>query len=111
MQSEGLEVQCASTGREALEAAATFQPEIVICDIGLPDMSGLDVARALRAAPGASHAVIAMHTAMSKTDLRTFVRHNADSGVNLFLSKPITTEKLDAVITAVGFHSHKGLIL
>lgn len=45
----GHECRTAITGQGALEEAAAFDPDIVILDIGLPDMSGYEVARALRA--------------------------------------------------------------
>ena len=43
----------AINGGQALEEAERFQPEVVICDIGLPDISGYEVARALRRRFGA----------------------------------------------------------
>jgi CheY-like chemotaxis protein len=98
MRSKELDVRIASTGRAALEAAAAFQPKIVLCDMRLPDMSGFDVALALRALPGAKDAVIAMHSAMTENDLGT-LKQQAGSVVNLFLSKPITEEKLDTLIS------------
>jgi CheY-like chemotaxis protein len=104
MQAKGLDVRIASSGREALEMAAAFQPDIVLCDVRLPDLSGPDVARALRAIPGTKAAVIAMHTAMSESDLST-QRLNAD--VDLFLSKPITEEKIDALISQLQSHAKK----
>lgn len=45
----GYESFAANTGRGALTTAQCFDPEIVILDLDLPDVSGLDVARALRA--------------------------------------------------------------
>jgi CheY-like chemotaxis protein len=45
----GHECRTAVTGRGALDEAAAFDPDIVILDIGLPDISGYEVARALRA--------------------------------------------------------------
>lgn len=47
----GFEVATAASGAEALEAAAEFVPDLVILDIGLPDMTGWDVLAAMRAAP------------------------------------------------------------
>jgi CheY-like chemotaxis protein len=44
----GHETCAACTGREALDRAAEFSPDIAILDIGLPDISGYDVARELR---------------------------------------------------------------
>src|SRR5262245_61185896 len=69
MRSKDLDVRIAYTGREALETAAVFHPEIVLCDLRLPDMPGPDVARALREMPGAKDAVIAMHSAMGESEL------------------------------------------
>ena len=41
----------ALTGQDAIAMAATFDPQLAIIDIGLPDLSGFEVARALRAQP------------------------------------------------------------
>ena len=97
LRSEGLEVLIAATGNSGLEMAEAFQPEIVLCDISLPDMAGLDVARVLREVPGTKDALIVMHTALSERDLRTFERQPVES-VNLFLPKPLTPEKLDTIL-------------
>ena len=48
----GHDCRTATTGRDALDQAVVFDPEIVILDIGLPDMSGYEVARVLRSRPG-----------------------------------------------------------
>ena len=48
LERRGHTVECACDGGSALEAAARFAPEVVLLDIGLPDMSGLEVARRLR---------------------------------------------------------------
>ena len=48
----GHDCRSAGSGAEALEVAEAFEPEIVLLDIGLPDLSGYEVARALRARQG-----------------------------------------------------------
>src|SRR5207253_711793 len=48
----GHEVRVVHDGRLALEEAACYQPEVVLLDIGLPQMDGYEVARRLRAQPG-----------------------------------------------------------
>jgi len=98
MRSQGLEVQIASNGDSGLEMAGAFQPDIVLCDLSLPDMAGLDVARSLRAIPGTKDVLIAMHTAFAERELRKFERQ-ADGSVNIFLSKPLTPEKLDTILS------------
>ena len=45
----GFEVAAAANGTEALEKASSFEPHLVILDIGLPDMTGWEVLEALRA--------------------------------------------------------------
>ena len=97
MGSKGLVVRVASSGREALETAAAFHPDIVLCDLRLPDMSGLDVARALRDMPETKDAVIAMHSAMTESDFGTKGPQGI-AAVDLVLSKPLTEEKLDTLI-------------
>jgi CheY-like chemotaxis protein len=49
----GHQCRSATRGREAIAVAETFEPEIALVDIGLPDLSGHDVARKLREQAGA----------------------------------------------------------
>jgi two-component system OmpR family response regulator len=44
----GFEVATASSGREALETARTFRPEIIVLDVMMPDLDGFEVTRRLR---------------------------------------------------------------
>src|SRR5919198_3714599 len=46
---EGFEVQTAGTGRQALRAAADFKPALVILDVMLPDIDGIEVLRRMNA--------------------------------------------------------------
>jgi CheY-like chemotaxis protein len=97
----GLEVRIVESGEEALATARVFQPEIILCDRRLPDMSGLDVARALRANPNTKYAVFALHSAISDVELRALEREIDADEVNLFLSKPLTQQKLDSLLSAL----------
>ena len=45
LRGEGLEVRTARTGREALEVAPNFRPQLILCDMNLPDMDGLETIR------------------------------------------------------------------
>jgi len=99
MRHEGLQVWIAETGKDALEIAAEVRPEIVLCDLNLPDMSGLDVARELRASADTKDALIAIHTAMGE-GIPGPHRHT-DELVNLLMSKPLTPEKVGALISEV----------
>jgi CheY-like chemotaxis protein len=97
----GLEVRIASSGVEALRIAGEFHPVLVLCDISLPDMTGLAVARALHARRGADAGVLAMLTAMNAAELRELERQSNVPGVNLYLSKPLTTETIADLLARV----------
>jgi CheY-like chemotaxis protein len=97
----GLEVRIARSGREGMDAAEAFRPEIVLCDMSLPDMSGLDVVRALRVRPDTKDALLAIHTAMSDADTQSLESHLDADDINLYLSKPITQKKLDRLLAAL----------
>src|SRR5262245_8793390 len=90
----GMDVQIAQCGDRALKMATAFRPQVVLCDLSLPDMSGLDVVRQLRANPVTQSAVFAVFTAMGQADIDMF-RDTFANEVDLFLSKPITASKVD----------------
>jgi DNA-binding response OmpR family regulator len=92
----GHEALAAMTGEQTLELAATFDPDIVVLDLGLPDISGLDVARALRQRPG-KRIFIAALTGSSSSDDRGRVR---DAGIDMYVLKPAGAENLGRIITA-----------
>jgi CheY-like chemotaxis protein len=58
----GHEVQAAYSGETALEKVRSFRPEIILLDIGMPGMTGYDVAKRLRAEPSAQGIIIAALT-------------------------------------------------
>jgi CheY-like chemotaxis protein len=101
LRTAGFEVQIANWAGEGLAMAATFRPDLVLCDIKLPDMSGMDVARALRANPGTADVLIVLHTAMDDTDIKVLRRLTRADEVNLVLSKPLTNEKIDTLLAAL----------
>ena len=55
---QGFDVVVAHAGPEGLDLARRFTPDAVVCDLGLPGMSGFEVARALRADPGTASALL-----------------------------------------------------
>jgi CheY-like chemotaxis protein len=98
LRESGLDVEIASSGKSALETVATFRPDVVLCDMCLPDMSGLEVVKAFRAGEDAKNAIVAVLTSMVEADLDLLERNAGDYGVNFFLSKPMTEQKLDRVL-------------
>src|SRR5262245_42193465 len=94
----GMEVRIAECGDRALKMAAALRPQIVLCDLSLPDMSGLDVVRRLRADPETQNAVFAVFTAMGEAEIDRFEEAFAHE-VDLFLSKPITDSKVNELFS------------
>ena len=91
---EGFRVESASTGREGLEAARRLRPAVVVLDVMLPGMSGLDVCRQLRAE---SNVPIIMLTARgSEADKVAGLELGADD----YLTKPFSIRELVARVRA-----------
>lgn len=88
----------AYTGRDALEMIARLSPDVVLLDVYLPDISGLDVLARIRQDQSRSIEVIAVTAAR---DLDT-VRTASASGVRHYLVKPFTSsalrERLDSIV-------------
>jgi CheY-like chemotaxis protein len=99
IRANGPEVLSVSSGRNALEVAGTFHPEIVLCDLTLPDMSGLDVLQAMRSQENVKDALLVIFSARSERELRLLKRSVDPSAVDFFLSKPITQESLDMLLS------------
>jgi CheY-like chemotaxis protein len=99
MRHHGLEVRVATSGADALRMAEEFNPVLILCDMMLPDMAGLDVARVLRAKGSANDLLFAMLSARRADDLREYEGHSTTREVNLFLSKPLTVETLTGLLS------------
>jgi len=87
----GYQTDIAHDGNRALEVAATLRPAIVLLDIGLPGMSGLEVARRLRAAPGGKDLRLIAVTGWGHDSDRA---KSLEAGFDAHLTKPIDPEML-----------------
>ena len=96
----GHEVRVARTGEQALAMARSDPPEVVICDIGLPEpLDGLALARKLRAdATTAPISLIALTGYGTEGDRR----RSHEAGFNLHLTKPVAISILEEVLSTVG---------
>ena len=91
----GHEIRVAFDGREALQIAGEFRPDVVLMDIGLPDMNGYEVGREIRSQPwGSTLTLIALTGWGSDKDkLRAL-----EAGFDRHLTKPVESHVLDAVL-------------
>jgi DNA-binding response OmpR family regulator len=96
LRAEGYEVRATEEGGAGLKVAEEFLPDLVILDLGLPDMDGLDVCAALREDGG--EVPILMLTARADTDDRVT---GLDKGADDYLVKPFERAELLARIRAL----------
>ncbi len=96
----GNEVRTAHDGLQAVEAARTFQPEVVLLDIGLPKLNGYDAARRIRALPGGQSMFLIALTGWGQDEDK---RRSAEAGFNLHLVKPMDPAALENLLA--GLHS------
>ena len=96
LRSEGYEVRTSGDGVEALDAAAGFVPDLVVLDLGLPRMDGVEVCRRLR--EDGDDVPILMLTARVETEDRV---DGLDSGADDYLTKPFERQELLARIRAL----------
>ena len=66
LEDEGHQVVTATDGRDALAAAAAKRFDVVVMDISMPEMSGIEIAQALRADPKTADVQIAIHTGLQE---------------------------------------------
>ena len=93
----GHEVQSAFNGPSGIEKARTFQPQMILLDIGMPGMSGYEVAKALRADPECQGIVIIALTGYGQAEDR---RRSAEAGFHFHLTKPPDPAALAELIDA-----------
>lgn len=84
-------VESAHSGAAALQLLSTFQPDAVISDIAMPDISGLDLARAIRANPSLQQPVL---VALSGYTQHSDQEAAVAAGFDLHLIKPVSLEQL-----------------
>ncbi len=88
-------VEVAHDGREGLAKARAFRPDLVICDIGLPEMDGYAVARAIRSDPALASIDLVALTGYTLADDQ---RRAREAGFDRHLAKPAPLEEIEAVL-------------
>lgn len=94
LEHEGHEVRAVFDGRAALDAVATFKPEVVLLDLGLPRMDGYEVAKSLRQTSGDAILIIAL-TGYNKDTARL-----EQAGFDHHLIKPPSLRKISDLLAA-----------
>jgi CheY-like chemotaxis protein len=90
------DVEVAHDGRTGVEKARAFHPDIVLCDIGLPEMDGYEVARTIRADPALADTYLVAVTGYALPDDR---RRAAEAGFSKHLAKPVAVDVIEDVVS------------
>jgi CheY-like chemotaxis protein len=95
LKAKGYALLKAADGEEALAVAMREKPDLIIMDIQLPKMSGLEVTRKLRQIPAFNNTpIIALTAYAMKGDKEKFI----EAGCDAYLSKPISTRELPEIV-------------
>jgi two-component system KDP operon response regulator KdpE len=94
LRARGFEVGVATDGRDALEQVARFRPEVVVLDLGLPDLDGLEVLAGIR---GWSPVPVVVLSARSDGDEKVDA---LDAGADDYVTKPFEMNELMARVRA-----------
>ena len=82
-------------GRSAISAALEYQPHVVFLDVGMPDMSGIEVAKELRRHPEMAGTRIVALTGWGQAEDR---RRTADAGFDDHVTKPADPQRLQRLL-------------
>jgi signal transduction histidine kinase/CheY-like chemotaxis protein len=93
----GSSVSVARSGRAALAALRVFRPDVVLMDIGMPEMDGYEVARSIRAMPDHDDVLLVALSGWGQADDQ---RRSRGAGFDHHLVKPLEIEQLRRVLVA-----------
>ncbi len=94
----GHDVAVAHAGPDALAAVRAHAPHVVLCDLGLPGMSGFDVARTLKADPAAREVRVVALTGSGRPEDR---EASELAGFDAFLMKPVDPQVLEQTLATL----------
>jgi CheY-like chemotaxis protein len=91
LQMQGHRVKTAHDGPEALRLLATYRPQLILLDLGLPGMSGYEVARRIRESTELCHVTLVALTGWGQEEVR---RRTREAGFDHHLVKPANTDEV-----------------
>ena len=94
MKARGMEVEIATTGQAALDLVARFRPDVVILDLGLPDLDGIEVLHGIR---GWNRVPVVVLSARASSEEKVTA---LDAGADDYVNKPFGMNELLARVRA-----------
>lgn len=104
---DGHEIRVAHDGSSALKLARSYQPDLVLLDIGLPDMDGFEVAQTLKREESSKGCTIVATSGFGDDEHR---RRAAQAGCDHFLQKPLDVDLLMLTIGDTSSHKVPGAL-
>lgn len=98
LESMGFEARAVDSGAGALATLPDYQPEVILMDIGMPEMNGYEVARRIREQPQYDHIKLVALTGWGQEKDRLLSR---ESGFDHHLTKPVDFKVLKGLITSI----------
>jgi PAS domain S-box-containing protein len=96
LQANGHEVETADCGKKAIERAQIFRPQVVLLDIGLPDIDGYETARQLRALPETKDATLIALSGYAPSG-----NNECSVAFNYHLLKPLNFDELSSLLASL----------
>jgi two-component system alkaline phosphatase synthesis response regulator PhoP len=98
LENEGFQIQTASNGRLAVELAKKFKPDVVVLDLMMPEMDGMETCEALRKLQETQNCLIVFLTARNEDSIQVA---GLDAGADDYIAKPIKPKILVSRIHAL----------
>lgn len=98
LQAAGYDVRIAQNGEECLDRVACWAPDVILLDIAMPQLSGFELCRRLKAHPNCRDAIIVAYTGMGGEEIRTKIYA---SGFDGLLVKPVDWPTLEQFLSTV----------
>jgi DNA-binding response OmpR family regulator len=92
---DGHQVEEASSGREGLELISSFEPDVVLLDVMMPTLSGLDVLRTIR--EGAATRDLPVVIVSARVGIEDQVA-GKDAGADAYITKPFSPDRLIGIL-------------
>jgi CheY-like chemotaxis protein len=98
LRTSGHEVEIAYTGMSALARVRAFHPDVVLCDLGLPELDGYQIARAVRCEQTCPIRLVAISGYAQEED----VRRSKEAGFDAHIAKPARTADIESLLSSTG---------
>ncbi len=98
LRARGFEIETATSGQQALDLIAAAPPDLILLDVMMPDLDGMEVARRIKANPALPFIPVIMQTALDTTDDKI---EGLDAGADDYITKPINFAELDARVKSL----------